>query len=55
MSEKHRNLPEPYGVWVVFGCRSAVCAVCTGPCRNESRMFLPPHWESGRPGEITYL
>jgi hypothetical protein len=55
MPEKHRAVPEPHGVWAVFACRSAVCAVCKGSCRNQARMFLPLHWQSGLPGEITYL
>lgn len=55
MVEKHRELPEPYGVWTLFACRSSACAVCRGTCRNEARVFLPPHWQSGSPGGITRL
>ncbi len=55
MSEKYRDLPEPYGVWAVFACYAALCAVCKGSCRNESRMFLPAHWQSGMPGGIAHL
>jgi hypothetical protein len=55
MAEKYRELPEPYGVWAVFTCSAAGCPVCQGPCRSRSRMFLPAHWQSGPPGQITYL
>jgi hypothetical protein len=55
MAEQQRQAPNPHGVWAVFVCRSSLCAVCQGPCRNQARMFLPPHWQSGRPGEITRL
>ncbi|MFG1818355.1 hypothetical protein ACGFIF_31645 [Kribbella sp. NPDC049174] len=48
-------MPDPFGVWSVFACYAVSCAVCQGSCRNESRMFLPPHWQSGLPGEITHL
>ncbi|MGW7682089.1 hypothetical protein ACWGID_15195 [Kribbella sp. NPDC054772] len=55
MAEKFREQPEPYGVWAVFSCGAASCPVCQGPCRNQSRMFLPSHWLSGPPGAISYL
>jgi hypothetical protein len=55
MTERHRELPEPYGVWAVFACRANSCPVCQGKCRNEASVFVPPHWQSGRPGEITRL
>jgi hypothetical protein len=55
MRETHRELPEPYGVWVVFGCRNAACPICRGPCGNQARSFLPPHWQTGGPGQITRL
>lgn len=55
MTEKYREPPEPYGAWAMFTCHAANCPVCQGPCRSQSRMFLPAHWESGRPGEITCL
>jgi hypothetical protein len=55
MHELHRELPEPYGLWVVFGCRISRCPVCQGLCQNQARVFLPPHWQTGRPGEITRL
>jgi hypothetical protein len=55
MAEKDRALPEPNGVWAVFACRAVACSICQGICRNEARMFLPSHWQSGRPGEITRL
>jgi hypothetical protein len=55
MTETHREAPEPYGVWAVFCCPAGNCPVCQGLCRNQARAFLPPHWQSGLPGQITRL
>ncbi|MEU8221850.1 hypothetical protein [Kribbella sp. NPDC048915] len=55
MTARRWELPQPQGVWGLFGCDFGRCSICYGPCRNQARMFLPAHWETGLPGAITRL
>jgi hypothetical protein len=55
LTEKRRSAPEPYGVWVQFGCGSTNCPVCLGFCLHQERAFVPSHWQSGNPGQISRL